>query len=213
MLMNMKLKYCLALFLIILSGMMHAQNTSLLERLYSDFASANITLDFSYVIGTGGSDIVGDGKVDFQGNAYHMSGNGLDIYCDGKDMWLMDTRAKEVYIEAVSDGTDAFLQNPALLFMGLKDNFNVAGTKEVTDAGDGSKYMVFELVPEVSCGIDACTIKIRKDGTLHSGTFVMSEGQTIGVDIRSIKKSDRKDISSFRPTQSFDSSWMVTDLR
>lgn len=213
MLMNMKLKYCFASFLIILSGMMHAQNSSLLERLYSDFASSNITLDFSYVIGTGGSDIVGDGKVDFQGNAYHMSGNGLDIYCDGKDVWLMDTRAKEVYIEAVSDGTDAFLQNPALLFMGLKDNFKVVGTKEVTDAGDGGKYMVYELVPEVSCGIDACTIKIRKEGTLNSGTFVMSEGQTIGVDIRSIKKSDRKDISSFRPTQSFDSSWMVTDLR
>ncbi len=31
--------------------------------------------------------------------------------------------------------------------------------------------------------------------------------------IKSIKKSDGKDISSFRPSQKFDSSWVVTDLR
>lgn len=203
MFMKIEMKYLLASFLTVLSGMAHAQNTSLLERMYADFASKCVTLDFSYVIGTGVSDIQGNGTVSFQDNAYQMSGNGLEIYCDGKDVWLMDPKAKEVYIEAVGEGTDAFLQNPALLFTGLKDNFEVIGA-------NGS---VFQLRPEVDCGIDECTVRMNKDGDLASGEFIMSDGQVVSVEVSAIKKSDRKDISSFRPTQSFDSSWMVTDLR
>ena len=204
MFMKIHMKYLLASFLMILSGMAHAQNTSLLDRMYEDFASCCVTLDLSYVIVTGVSDINGKGTVAFQENAYHMSGNGMEIYCDGKDVWLMDPNAKEVYIEAVGEGTDAFLQNPALLFIGLKNDFEVSAVK------DGG---LFELVPTVDCGIDECSVMINKDGDLVSGTFHMSEGQIVAVEVHSIKKSDRKDISSFRPTQSFDSSWMVTDLR
>lgn len=204
MFMKIDMKYLLASFLIVVSGMTHAQNTSLLDSMYADFASGCVTLDFSYSIKTGASDILGKGTVAFQDNAYHMTGNGIEICCDGKDVWLMDPKAKEVYIEAVGEGTDAFLQNPALLFTGLKDNFSVSGVK------DGH---IFELVPKVDCGIDECTVRMNKDGNLSSGEFIMSEGQIVSVDVSAIKKSDRKDISSFRPTRSFDSSWMVTDLR
>ncbi len=39
------------------------------------------------------------------------------------------------------------------------------------------------------------------------------EGQSVHIKVNSIKKSDRKDVSSFRPTEVFDSEWVVTDLR
>lgn len=212
--MNSILKFLALSFLMFMSGMAYAQDDTLLEKLYADFASKCITLDISYVIELPSSDIKGDGIVMFQGDAYHLSGNGIEVNCDGTDVWLMDPAAKEVYIEPVTDGPDAFMQNPALLFVGLNDNFFVS---DIHEGGhmheDGVKDVVFELSPKVSCGIDECSIQIRKDGDLYYGTFVMSDGVIVRVMVKSIKKSDRKDISSFRPTQSFDSSWMVTDLR
>ncbi len=44
-------------------------------------------------------------------------------------------------------------------------------------------------------------------------SFLSPEGQEVRIRVISIKKSDGKDVSSFRPTQKFDSSWVVTDLR
>ncbi len=44
-------------------------------------------------------------------------------------------------------------------------------------------------------------------------TFVAPDGQPVHIKVNSIKKSAGKDIASFRPTQTFDSSWIITDLR
>lgn len=214
--MNIKANILIASFLTFLSGMVHSQDTSLLDRLYEDLSSNLVTLDISYVLEMSSTDITGDATVEFQDNAYHLSGNGIEVYCDGKDVWLIDPAAKEVYIEPISEGVDAYMQNPALLFSGLKDNFVVSNVKEEGQIREsGVKDLEYNLIPKVACGIEECSIQLKKDGTLYYGTFVMSDGQaeTIRVKVNSIKKSDRKDISSFRPTQSFDSSWMVTDLR
>ena len=214
--MNIKANILIASFLTFMSGMVYSQDTSLLDRLYEDFSSNLVTLDISYVLEISSTDMLGEGTVEFQDNAYHLSGNGIEVYCDGKDVWLIDPAAKEVYIEPVSEGMDAYIQNPALLFTGLKENFEVVNVKEGGHIREpGVKDIVYDLMPKVSCGIEECSIQLKKDGTLYYGTFVLSDGQAdiIRVKVNSIKKSDRKDISSFRPTRSFDSSWMVTDLR
>lgn len=52
-----------------------------------------------------------------------------------------------------------------------------------------------------------------KDGSLDSSDFTAKDGTVVRVDLISMKKSDRKDISFFRPTETADSSWVVTDLR
>ncbi|MBR4809746.1 MAG: hypothetical protein IK031_05660 [Bacteroidales bacterium] len=52
-----------------------------------------------------------DGSVLVDGNCYHISVNGADIWCDGTTRWTVDSEAKEVYIEA-SDGTAEFFVNP-----------------------------------------------------------------------------------------------------
>lgn len=211
-----KANILIASFLTLMSGMVHSQDTSLLDRLYEDLSSDLVTLDISYVIEMSSADMTGVGTVEFQGNAYHLSGNGIEAYCDGKDVWLIDPVAKEVYIEPVSDGKDAYMQNPALLFTGLKDNFEVSSVREGGHMREpGVKDIEYYLVPKVPCGIEECIVQLKKDGTLYYGTFIMSDGQAdiIRVMVKSIKKSDRKDISAFRPTALFDSSWIVTDLR
>lgn len=53
-----------------------------------------------------------DGSALIDGECYRITGNGLDIFCDGTTKWTVDTDAKEVYLES-SDGTREFLANPA----------------------------------------------------------------------------------------------------
>lgn len=210
------LKYALYVVLIIASSLARAQDTALLERMYDDFSSRLTTLDISYVLEMLPADMTGNAVVSFQDEAYRLSADGLEIYCDGKSVWTLDNISKEVIIEPVTDDGEDFIRNPASLFLGLKDNFNV------TDISEGGhmrepdvKDVVYTLVPVVECGMDECQIQIKKNGDLYHGSFIMSAGQIdiVRILVNSITRSAKRDIGYFRPAQSFDSSWIVADLR
>lgn len=210
------LKYALYVVLIIASSLARAQDTALLERMYDDFSSRLTTLDISYVLEMLPADMTGNAVVSFQDEAYRLSTDGLEIYCDGKSVWTLDNILKEVIIEPVTDEGEDFIRNPASLFLGLKDNF------KVTDISEGGhmrepdvKDVVYTLVPVVECGMDECQIQIKKNGDLYHGSFIMSAGHIdiVRILVNSITRSAKKDIGYFRPAQSFDSSWIVTDLR
>ncbi len=64
-----------------------------------------------------------DGTALIDGACYRISGNGLDIYCDGSTKWTVDTEAREVYLET-SDGTREFLADPAA-WLGQVHNLTV----------------------------------------------------------------------------------------
>lgn len=70
-----------------------------------------------------------DGTALIDGECYRISGNGLEIYCDGSTKWTVDTHAKEVYLES-SDGTREFLANPSA-WLGQVHNLTV-GEKVVS---------------------------------------------------------------------------------
>lgn len=53
-----------------------------------------------------------NGTALIDGECYRISGNGLEIYCDGATKWTVDNQAREVYLEP-SDGTREFLANPS----------------------------------------------------------------------------------------------------
>lgn len=210
------LKYVSAGLLSLVASLTYAQDTALLGRMYDDFSSALITLDVDYFIEMPSSDMIGEGVVTFQGNAYRLSTDGMDIYCDGKDIWMIDPDSKEVVVEPLTDGGASFMLNPALLFTGLKDNFDVTKVSEGGHVREpGVKDVVFTLRPKVECGIEECDIQIRRNGDLYYGTFIMSDDQVdiVRVMVNSITRSEKRNIDYFRPDQAFDSSWIVTDLR
>ena len=210
------LKYAFTGLLSLMVSLTYAQDTALLDRLYDDFSSKLITLKFSYVIEMATSDMTGEGTVSFQDSQYRLSANGLEVYCDGKDIWMVDSNAKEVIVEPVTEDASAFMQNPAMLFTGLKDNFEVVKVSEGGHVREpGVKDVVFTLRPTVECGIEECAIQIRKNGDLYYGTFIMSDDQVdiVRVLVNSITRSEKRSMEYFRPDQSFDSSWIVTDLR
>ncbi len=156
--MNPILKYFCASFLILLSGMTFAQD------------KVCITIDVAYSVELSESSALkGTAVITYQDNAYSMSGNGVESYCDGSTVWTLDLVAKEVYIESVNPETREYMDDLALRLEGMKS---------------GSQ-----------------------------ADFLSPDGQPVNIKVNSIKKSAGKDISSFRPTQDFDSSWVVTDLR
>ncbi len=141
-----------------ISGMMSAQN------------NLCVTLDVDFSVNVSGdTDMTGKALLTFQDNAFTMSGNGIEAYCDGDTVWTLDLIGKEVYIESVTPDSQLYMR---------------------------------DLAPQLSA---------LEDGGETS--FVAPEGQKVHIKINSIKKSDRKDVSSFRPTHNFDSSWVITDLR
>lgn len=53
-----------------------------------------------------------NGTALIDGECYSISGNGLEIFCDGSTKWTIDSEAHEVYLES-SEGTREFLADPA----------------------------------------------------------------------------------------------------
>lgn len=181
--------------------MSFSQSNSSLERLFGDFESSCVCMGFTYDIEADAAKIVGKGDLQVQGNAYHMTGNGLEVFCNGTTSWVIDDSALEVIIEEAGSSDEA---GPALILARLDKVFNV------TSARDGK---VFSMTPKVDCGVLSAEVTFGEDGRLRSGRFNLDGGETLNIRITYIRKEQKKDISFFCPDIEFDSEWVVTDLR
>jgi len=180
-----------------MSGLVKAQDSSLLDRFIAGLSEGCITMEVAYEAGVNLSGINGNGTLVIQDEAWRISGNGIDICCDGTSMWILDPDLKEAYV-----------QEPAFQPAAVLRDFSVSGSCRSDHEKD---VVVYDLLPLSDPDMRGCTLRIRNDGRLHSCDFVMSDGSVVKVKVTDMKRSDRKDISFFRPI--FDSSWVVTDLR
>ncbi len=107
--MKLHLKYICASFLILVSGMMSAQEKE------------SATLEFTYSIDLSEeARISGNASVTYQDTAYMMSGNGIESYCDGSTVWTLDMEAGEVYIESVTDDLKEYMKTLAASLEGIE---------------------------------------------------------------------------------------------
>jgi hypothetical protein len=98
------------------------QQTSLLDSIRQKSEQQCVAVSFEFTTTISGVKTMGEGQVHIQGNAYHMEGNGIEIYCDGTSTWMIDEQAKEVFIEAAESQSAGYLANPALLLMNLDED-------------------------------------------------------------------------------------------
>ena len=92
----MKRIVLISMTLLLAAAGLHAQ------EILARFSTDRITCKYSYTTTVPiALNFSGDAVV--QGECYHFSGNGLEIYCDGESRWTLDTEAKEVYIENAGD--------------------------------------------------------------------------------------------------------------
>lgn len=188
-----------------------AQGTSVLEQLCAKLTSNAAVLDYSYSLNMSGVNTVGEGVLTVQDKSYVMQGNGIKIYCNASALWVVDEAAKEVLIDDVAQGEDAYLANPALLFTDLNAMFSVGAPVR-----QGS-LITYSLVPKVKCGVSSGTIILDSSGTVpvfQSGAFVTDDGSKISIKIKSMTFVEKKPLTFYiLDLSGFDSSWMITDLR
>jgi outer membrane lipoprotein-sorting protein len=197
------LKYILVVFLSFVSGRLLAQEASMITRLYNAFSENLVTLSVDYSVKGSGPEVKGKAELLLQGKAYHIVGGGYDIYCDGESVWIVDQTSKEVIIEPLTEGTEGYMTNPALLLSRLDEFFDV---KSIA----GRKYT---LKPKTKGEIATAEVTFSPEGTLTSGTFTMADGNLWTITVTKMTTTPQKPLTAFRPSVRFDKSWIVTDLR
>ena len=186
-----------------------AQGTTSLEQLCAKMSDKASVLNYSYTLSMSGVKTVGEGTVTTQDNAYVLRGNGMNIYCNGSTLWVMDEAGKEILIDSVAQGTDAYLSNPVLLLANLNKVFSISSP--ITSGGN----QIYKLTPKQDCGIVSGTVNISAANPVFtSGSFKTSDGGQLDVKIKSMTFSEKKPLTFYvLDLSGFDSSWMITDLR
>lgn len=202
----------IAVLLLSVAGTASAQENGLLEKLYDRMMTSCVVTTYSYTTEVSGVRIDGYQALDLQNDLWHMKGNGVEIWCDGQTVWTTDPVSKEVVIENAAVGEEGNLTNPALILARLHEWFDV---KEERPLQNGRNVLyILAPKPEVGMNIEFFNIQIRKaDGMACSGSFAMKDGNTVDIDFISMETTPKKPVSYYRPSHSFDASWIVTDLR
>ena len=204
--MNTISRYLVVLLLTVAPFGLAAQNNVLLERLYDTFASNCIALDCTYSIESDVVSVKGQCKIEFQDTSYKMKGSGLEIFCDGASVWILDAGVMEAVIEPVSDDSHTYMSNPALLFRDMDQMFSVSGS---SSAGSVVRYRLSARKP---CGVRTAVLDIDTDAVLQKAEFTMDNDCVIKIDVKSVTVMPKQENSAFTPGK-ISSEWVVTDLR
>lgn len=219
------MKYVLAGLLVLASTNINAQEKNKLEKFYDALEGSCLGFTCEYTFtppksagASGIGKVTGEAKIEIQGDAYIFDGNGLVVKSDGKSVCIMDDDAKEVVYESMPETFSEadFLQNPVYLVRGLKDNFKVIRTTRETDSYGDHVSDDFLLAPLVKCGILKCRLSfVVYQDSLPFVDLYMTDGSELKVLMFEEDFMQKKPLSYFAPPapESFDSSWIVTDLR
>ena len=178
-----------------------------LESLRKMFSSGSVTMAAEYAVELQQVPVTGTSDLVLQGDMYHIKGNGLEIFCNGEALWTIDEAAKEVVIEPCDALYDAYMTNPLLLLTSLENYFQIASQKRI---GDKTEY-VLQAIKD--CGISQAQLVIASDGRIHTGKFILEDGNIFSVKVTSQTHADSVPSSSFTPSRTFPRDWIVTDLR
>ena len=113
---------------------------SLLDGLRQKSSDECVYVEYEFSTVISGIKTKGEGVIHIQGNSYHMSGNGVEIFCDGTSTWLIDEAAGEVMIESATSKDAGYLANPVMLLMDIEKNslsYKAEGNKISLQLADG----------------------------------------------------------------------------
>ena len=126
----------------ILMAVSQVQQPSVFDMFRQKNIEDCVVVAYEFSTTLSGFKTTGAGCIEIQGNAYHMTADGVEIYCDGTSTWLIDEVAGEVVVESADSKESGLLANPILLLMNLEESgisYNVDGDKIVLYLPDGSK--------------------------------------------------------------------------
>lgn len=169
-------------------------------------------MSFSYDYVTNGTvPLKGEGKVVVQDASFILLGDGLDVRCDGKSVWTMDSVAKEAVVDAVGSDCSDYVEYPVLLLASLEENFKEIDNEEVFV--DGKPMTMIELKPVASSKLKRLKLFFRGNIPV-AANITVKDGTVTHFNIKDLKfgKKTSGDGFFFDPA-TLDSSWIITDLR
>lgn len=111
---------------------------TVISEILSMVPTHRVDAAYSCNVNLSGTEVRMQGAIRAQQNYYFVSGNGLDIYCDGTARWTVDNEAKEVYIEPAT-GLDEFLTDPES-YLGALSGLEIKNVRYSKPDADLSGY-------------------------------------------------------------------------
>ena len=187
-----------------------AQERGPLDDFAANLASGEVAFKYSFEV-KGDIPMKGNGTAALCGTAYHVFGNGMELWCDGKTRWTIDRNAKEAYIEEVDPESADYLSNPASLLVALDRAFELRSVSDVTLSG--KKLQAVKMSPAVEdTGLQTVTLYL--DGAVPARvSIVVEDGTETVFRISSFSVKEKSDAAFAFDIASLGSDYAVTDLR
>lgn len=183
-----------------------------LGRFTARVASSRAEFDYSFSAGRD-TRMTGSGRAVIQDDCFLVRGDGLEMYCNGKEIWTVDPDAGEVIVESLEVGGTA--ANPVYLITYLDQAFKVRSSQNTTLSGKAAvKYVLSPRGPVE--GIEEISVWVSPDGSSLQMMRTVTEDGTVTVfTIPSFKFLQKSSSSSefVRSERSFPDSYIITDLR
>ena len=183
-------------------------------------SSSLVSFEYSFTMRTSksSSKMTGSGDVRVQGNAFVLNGNGLEVWCDGRQRWTVDRFAEEALVETVEESADVYVTNPALMITSVDSAFEEASFGSSKFQGKVVDASVLSPLNKGKYSMDIAQLKLYfKSGTtvLVGAEAELNDGSVSEFIIKDFSFSDRLDTKeSFRfDEKTLDDSYVVTDLR
>ncbi len=127
------------------------------------------------------------GEIIMKGEKYQLKlpQLGLEVYCDGKNVWSYMKDANEVSITSMEDESSEMM-NPSKLFTIYEEGFNYRFVKETT--ADGKTVYVIDLFPQTKeIEYSKITVQIDKQQMLiKSAEMTGKEGNNYTVRVNNL---------------------------
>ena len=187
-----------------------AQEAGPLDAFAANLSAGEIGFKYDFEV-KGDLPLKGAGKAVLSGDAYHVAGNGMEIWCDGVTRWIVDRTAQEAYIEAVEAEAADYLSNPAALLRALSSAFEVNSVSDVTLSG--RKLRAVRMTPAVEdTGLREVVLYL--DGAAPARVSIkVEDGTETLFRISGFTVKEKSDAAFSFDIASLGSDYLVTDLR
>lgn len=188
----------------------------------SDFAAKahqhGFSFSYSGYVTDGEVPVELNGEAQLKGDTYRMEGNGLVVWCDGKERISIDIVAKEVVLERTILGDATSI--PMHLLSNLQDYFEwdskgyeaSFSSTFITDASKPLKTLAFSLRPLQNTNVRSLVLYFDYSGNIKGADMTIDGNVRCIFGFENVRFSE----SSQTPVLSrpeFDQSYIVTDLR
>ena len=203
---------------VLFSGIPSSARSRTLDEFISKVTASQLTFDYQYYCMINGSRMTGVGKVVLQEDCFHLTGNGLEMWCDGKTRWTVDSYSEEAVIETVEEDGDLFQTNPALVFSAVDETFNETsyGSSNFGSASVDASVLVPARRGKSSSDIAQLILYFRKGTSSLVGAILKTNaGAETQFTFSNLKFGEKtKGKESFRlDVKTLGTSYVVTDLR